>query len=196
MGSHIVSKAIPKTLDSNHIYCLSTAEKRFSRAKRHFAALNEQSSLGGDPLDEWLSSPVILSSLDPISYWSAVLKAENSPAWKAENALACMALDFLLVPASSTDVEPAFSSGGLDVSKLRHLLSDESTHAASILSLWFNLEGAIPCKELIQQFKDKKRHPKKKQKTDGNSEVSQRTAIGTVLGLSKSDRTCDMDACL
>lgn len=69
-----------------------------------------------------------------------------------------------IIIASSTDVECAFSMGGLTVSKLQHSLSDESTHAASILGSWLDLDSAIPRNEIIQLFKDKKRRPKKKQK--------------------------------
>ncbi|KAF8156950.1 hypothetical protein B0H34DRAFT_631894, partial [Crassisporium funariophilum] len=74
-----------------------------------------------------------------------------------------MALDYLSIPASSTDVKHAFSCGGFTFSKLRHLLSNESTCAASILGLWHNLEGAIPRNDLVQLFREKKSCPKKKQ---------------------------------
>ena len=72
--------------------------------------------------------------------------------------------------ASSTDVERAFSNGGLTVSKFRHALSDESTRAQSVLSSWFELPGAIPHKEIIEKFKEKSKHLKKKQKVVGSSE--------------------------
>jgi hypothetical protein len=44
--------------------------------------------------------------------------------------------------ATSTDVEHAFSHGGLTVSKMQHSLSNESTCVASILGAWCDLPGA------------------------------------------------------
>ncbi|KAF8579674.1 hypothetical protein K439DRAFT_1359061 [Ramaria rubella] len=38
--------------------------------------------------------------------------------------------------ATSTDTECAFSGGGLTISRMRHSLSDASTRAASVLTLW------------------------------------------------------------
>jgi hypothetical protein len=57
--------------------------------------------------------------------------------------------------ASSTDVEQAFSHGGLTVSKMQHSLSDESMQAATVLGSWCSLPGAIPCDEIITVFKEK-----------------------------------------
>ncbi|KAJ7110445.1 hypothetical protein C8R44DRAFT_634021, partial [Mycena epipterygia] len=64
--------------------------------------------------------------------------------------------------ATSTDVERAFSRGGLTVSKMRHSLSDESTRAASVLGSWCNLPGAIPQEEIIALFKEKAKRPRGK----------------------------------
>ena len=62
--------------------------------------------------------------------------------------------------ATSTDVERAFSHGGLTVSKMRHSLSDESTRAASVLGAWCSLPGVIPRNEIMDAFKDKSKRPK------------------------------------
>ena len=62
--------------------------------------------------------------------------------------------------ATSTDVERAFSRGGLTVSKMRHSLSDESTRAASVLGSWCDLPGAVPRDEIIAVFRDKGKRPK------------------------------------
>jgi hypothetical protein len=62
--------------------------------------------------------------------------------------------------ATSTDVERAFSRGGLTVSKMRHSLSDESTRAASVLGAWCDLSGAIPRDEILEVFRDKGKRPK------------------------------------
>jgi hypothetical protein len=57
--------------------------------------------------------------------------------------------------ATSTDVERAFSRGGLTVSKMRHSLSDESTQAATVLGSWCTFPGLIPHSELVSIFKEK-----------------------------------------
>ena len=72
--------------------------------------------------------------------------------------------------ATSTDVERAFSRGGLTISKLRHSLSDNSARAATILGSWSKLEGVIPKEAIIDSFKNKSRRPKKKQKTTKTTE--------------------------
>jgi hypothetical protein len=65
----------------------------------------------------------------------------------------------MLLTATSTDVECAFSRGGLTVSKMCHSLSDESTRAASVLGAWCDLPGAVPRDEVMAVFKDKDKRP-------------------------------------
>jgi hypothetical protein len=98
---------------------------------------------------------------DPITYWAA-MHATGHP-------LARMAINFLSIPgvlltdslaylelaATSTDVECAFSKGGLTVSKMRHSLSDESTRAATVLGSWCDIPDLIPCNDVVSVFKDK-----------------------------------------
>ncbi|KAF8574083.1 hypothetical protein K439DRAFT_1373493 [Ramaria rubella] len=67
-----------------------------------------------------------------------------------------MVLDFLSVPATSTDTEQAFSGGGLTISRLQHSLSDQSTRVASVLASWASIKGLIPKAEIIQTFQNKK----------------------------------------
>jgi hypothetical protein len=103
----------------------------------------------GDAVDEWLNTPAISNISNGLQYWTA-MAASGHP-------LAPMAKDFLSIPstyqstysiihfltqyaATSTDVERAFSRGGLTVSKM---LSDESTRAASVLGAWSDLAGAV-----------------------------------------------------
>jgi len=62
--------------------------------------------------------------------------------------------------ATLTDVECAFSCGGLTVSKMRHSLSNESTCMASVLGAWCDLPGAILQEEVIEVFKEKSKQPK------------------------------------
>jgi hypothetical protein len=69
-------------------------------------------------------------------------------------------ITYIIHIATSTDVERAFSRGGLIVSKMRHKLSDDSTQAASILGAWCDLPGAIPHDEIMAVFRDKGKRPK------------------------------------
>jgi hypothetical protein len=57
--------------------------------------------------------------------------------------------------ASSTEVERAFSKGGLTVSKMRHSLSDKSIRAVTVLRSWCDMPDIIPCEELASKFADK-----------------------------------------
>ncbi|KAF8585289.1 hypothetical protein K439DRAFT_1646652 [Ramaria rubella] len=66
--------------------------------------------------------------LDPLTHWEAQ-KAGGSH-------LARMALDFLSIPATSTDTKYAFSRGGLTVSCMHHSLLNASTCATSVLASW------------------------------------------------------------
>ena len=65
-----------------------------------------------------------------------------------------------LTLATSTDLERAFSRGGLTVSKMHHSLSDESTRAATVLSSWCDFTPAIPRDDIIVTFRDKNKRPK------------------------------------
>lgn len=57
--------------------------------------------------------------------------------------------------ATFTDVEHAFSQGGLTVSKMRHTLLDKSTRAATVLRSWCTFPDLVPCGEIVSEFKDK-----------------------------------------
>ncbi|KAF8585600.1 hypothetical protein K439DRAFT_1343269, partial [Ramaria rubella] len=85
--------------------------------------------------------------------------------------LAKMALDFLLVPATSTDTERAFSGGGLTVSWMCHSLSDQLTWAATVLASWAAVEGMVPEEDIIQRFCDKKKRVRNVQKEPVTADV-------------------------
>jgi hypothetical protein len=63
--------------------------QRFSAARRYFDILQDKST-SVDALEDWLSSPIINTSQDPIAYWAG-MQAAGHP-------LATMALDFLSIP--------------------------------------------------------------------------------------------------
>ncbi|KIM88425.1 hypothetical protein PILCRDRAFT_95596 [Piloderma croceum F 1598] len=79
-----------------------------------FDSFNASST--ANPVDEWLSSSPVAGT-DSLQWWTAM----------PTHPLHRMAMNFLSIPATSTDVERAFSHGRLTVSKMRHSLSDEST---------------------------------------------------------------------
>ncbi|KAI0054605.1 hypothetical protein BV25DRAFT_1765202, partial [Artomyces pyxidatus] len=55
--------------------------------------------------------------------------------------------------ASSTDVERAFSRGSLNVTRLRHGLSDESVRAATVMQSWMTVPGLVRETELADMIK-------------------------------------------
>lgn len=63
--------------------------------------------------------------------------------------------DLIMSSASSCDVERAFSRGGLNVTKLQHALSEDLTHAATVLHAWSEFPELIPSTKIIQIFQDK-----------------------------------------
>ena len=78
------------------------------------------------------------------------------------------------IKATSTEVECAFSQGGLTVSKHRHNLSDESTRAATVLGSWANIEGLIPEANIVKMFMDKS---KRKEVVNSGSALSSDVSI-------------------
>ena len=68
--------------------------------------------------------------------------------------------------ATSTDVERAFSQGGLTVSTMRHSLLEDSTCAAAVLGSWVDCPvELVPRKHIMSVLKDKaKRSAKGKEK--------------------------------
>lgn len=154
-----------------HLYLF----QRFDRVRAHFQQHRRRDTTV-DALEEYLNTPTIrLGTMDVITYW-ANAKASGHP-------LAQMALDFLSVPgvwscwtslffdlhlfvATSTDVERAFSRGGLTVSKLRHSLSDESTRCSSVLGAWTEVPDLVPFDTLVAHFDGKKSRSNKKRRIE------------------------------
>ncbi|KAG6917200.1 hypothetical protein DXG01_003404 [Tephrocybe rancida] len=103
-----------------------------------------------DALEEWLSSAPVNTSADVISWWSA-MESTGHP-------MACMALGFLSIPATSTNVECAFSREGLTVLKMCHSLAQESTRATTVLGSWVDFLGLIPRDDIMTISKIKASH--------------------------------------
>jgi hypothetical protein len=63
------------------------------------------------------------------------------------------------------------------VSKMRHSLSDESVRAATVLSSWCSLPGAIPREEIVASLREKGKRPKGKEPATGSTPTSNNIAI-------------------
>lgn len=84
--------------------------------------------------------------------------------------------------ATSTDVERAFSRGGLTVSKMRHSLSDESTRAATVLGSWCTFPDLVPCGEIVSIFKDKSSRSGSKAAAKGKGKDKEVTSTDSIEG--------------
>jgi len=82
--------------------------------------------------------------MDPIKHWVGILVS------RPESRLARMAIDYLSAPASSVEVERAFSRGALTVTHRRHALSDASTRNSIVLGGWLKDTSLVPKDELIE----------------------------------------------
>ncbi|KIJ35192.1 hypothetical protein M422DRAFT_181059, partial [Sphaerobolus stellatus SS14] len=100
-----------------------------------------------DKLDQYLSTPPDTTCADPITYWNARLASGSQ--------LARMGLDILSIPATSVDVERAFSCGRLMVSHLCHILNDTTTRNGTVLGSWAMMPGLIPEAELVKSLGSK-----------------------------------------
>lgn len=77
------------------------------------------------------------------------------------NLLSIFALNHsIVVVAASTDVECAFSKGGLTVSKRRHALNDASTRASTVLGSWAS-KDLLPEKDIVTMLEKKCKCTKK-----------------------------------
>jgi hypothetical protein len=68
---------------------ISSSQKPSTLRNKYFDALSEPETTV-DPLDDWLSSAVIITTADPITWWTG-MEATGHP-------LARMALDFVSIP--------------------------------------------------------------------------------------------------
>jgi hypothetical protein len=86
-------------------------------------------SADNDELQQYLREPI--EKVDhPIAWWLA-----KASVWPS---LARMALDFLAIPATSTDIECTFSHGRLLLLYVCNCLSAKSTRALLCLGYWSN----------------------------------------------------------
>ena len=102
-----------------------------------------------DELATFWGAPIEHHSCNPIQYWHGALVL------RPDSRLARMALDYLSAPASSVDVERAFSRGALTVTHRRHSLSDTSTRNSIVLGGWLKDTDLVPKQKLIEFFRKK-----------------------------------------
>lgn len=95
----------------------------------------------------WASPPE--RDADPLQYWYGHLFG------RPESRLARMAIDYLSAPASSVEVERAFSRGALTVTHRRHALSHQSTRNSIVLGAWLKNTNLVPKEELVEFFQKK-----------------------------------------
>ncbi|KAJ3505977.1 hypothetical protein NMY22_g17397 [Coprinellus aureogranulatus] len=157
-------REVPSVTTTASTSSASTSNDRFADIRERFNFHRTATATTVDPLEEWFATPPVSTrvKIDPIKYWSD-MKLGGHP-------LAQMALDYLSVPATSTDVERAFSRGGLTVSKLRHSLSDQSTRCQTVLGVWCGVPGLVPTDKIIKVFEDKSKRSdgSKKAKTESS----------------------------
>ncbi|KDQ15769.1 hypothetical protein BOTBODRAFT_108076 [Botryobasidium botryosum FD-172 SS1] len=87
-----------------------------------------------------------LSCKDPLQWWQ-----EKHAVWLE---LAQMAMDYLSIPATSVDVERAFSYGRRTISLYRHSLSSDTIRASIVFGNRC-IEGLVDDNELVEMIKAK-----------------------------------------
>ena len=100
-------------------------------------------------LTAFWASPCEPAGTDPLKFWVGVLIS------RPESRLARMAIDYLSAPASSVEVERAFSRGALTVTHRHHTLSDQSTRNSIVLGAWLKETHLIPKDDLVEFFQMK-----------------------------------------
>ncbi|KDQ19359.1 hypothetical protein BOTBODRAFT_93384, partial [Botryobasidium botryosum FD-172 SS1] len=100
-----------------------------------------------DQLESYLSQDSFYVD-NPLAYWN---DKRSSGTWPE---LTQMVLDYLTIPATSVDVERAFSYGWQTVSLYRHSLSSQSIQASIVFGNRCK-EGLVNDDELVTLLRDK-----------------------------------------
>ncbi|KAJ7049637.1 hypothetical protein C8F01DRAFT_1001859, partial [Mycena amicta] len=117
-----------------------------------------------DPFEHFITSPPIPKEHvgQPLLWFGTVSPYVSDPT-PNNKAFIRMAQDFLGAPATSVDVERAFSHGGGMVTKRRHALSAETIRANALVSAWHR-DGLIPAEDAVKKLGA--RNSRKKQSDD------------------------------
>ena len=120
-----------------------------------------------DELTAFWASPTEPAGTDPLQFWVGVSIG------RPESRLARMAIDYLSAPASSVEVERAFSRGAFTVTHRRHALSDQSTRNSIVLGAWLKDTNLVPKDELVEFFQKKMQRERMTSESDSaNADVS------------------------
>ncbi|KNE96079.1 hypothetical protein PSTG_10651 [Puccinia striiformis f. sp. tritici PST-78] len=114
------------------------------------AALAARGHSTNDPLENWLGSGLLLddgSPIDALKWWIQQKRAGNT-----HGGLLQMALDVLSCPATSVDVERAFSFGRHYVTQKRHRLNSVSITRG--MSVAFYSKNNLIEPGLLKKWKD------------------------------------------
>jgi hypothetical protein len=111
-----------------------------------FEQMHKIASLGDELDDYLLMPPENVGETGVVMYWDKILRRKYPQ-------LAKMALDYFTAPASSVDIERAFSRGRLTVTHLRHQLGTDSFKALMLLSSWIN-EGVVTDEQLTAALEE------------------------------------------
>ncbi|KAJ7575909.1 hypothetical protein C8J56DRAFT_1062763 [Mycena floridula] len=106
-----------------------------------FASLNTASVSGGDTLDDYLNTPPLQSTLDPITWWF------NN--YGNSDPLAHMAMDLLSAPGKFFD---------LAVNFLQYQTWLYSV-AGTLVSSWSKIPGLVDKTDCIKEFNSKHKQP-------------------------------------
>ncbi|KAG6884178.1 hypothetical protein C0992_006820 [Termitomyces sp. T32_za158] len=143
-------------VDMSDVYCIATNLEEIGMASQPLKN-PVIDNIFDDLLD--LTEPTTGSVSDELKTYLAedCEKVVNVIAWwKKKQAvypcLAHMALDYLNIPATSIDVEPAFSQGQILLSHICNWLSSESTCSLLCLGAWFK-SGLVLTSDIVAASK-------------------------------------------
>ncbi|PIL25427.1 hypothetical protein GSI_13317 [Ganoderma sinense ZZ0214-1] len=149
---HEASENTGKGMPSRCPGRLSAKASASASAKALFADLvGRPDAANHDALEVYLEAPPLVTVHNPLEYWTPLLK--SGP----DAALARMALDFLSVPATSVEVERAFSRGRLQSPGFATLLVTTQVRASTLLGSWANIPGLVDETETVNLLSGSKK---------------------------------------
>ncbi|KAJ7054572.1 ribonuclease H-like domain-containing protein [Mycena amicta] len=119
-----------------------------------FASLDDE-PINTDPFEHFIADTPIpkANCHDPLLWWGKFSPYSTPAALKSPNnvALIQMAQDFVGAPATSVDIEHAFSHAGGMVTKRHHALSSDTIRANSLVAAWSKAD-LIPWEDVVKRL--------------------------------------------